>query len=213
MEEQKREAVAAPCTREGNARKAALVHGVSRPVLCQWKKKLPGRDFHAEAPDTKWLTDITEFQIPAGKIYLSPMAGCFDGMVESWTKGASPDAGLVNTMFDMAVATLKEKENPVVHSDRGAHYRWPGWLERMERADLSRSMSRKTCTADNAACEGMFGRIKNEIFYNRAWAGVSLDEFMEILNGYLYWYNEKRIKISLGTKSPLEYRRSLNLAA
>ena len=51
------------------------------------------------------------------------------------------------------------------------------------------------------------------MFYNRAWAEVSLDEFMEILNGYLYWYNEKRIKISLGAKSPLEYRRSLDLAA
>ena len=74
-------------------------------------------------------------------------------------------------------------------------------------------MSKKACTADNAACEGVFGRVKNEMFYNREWSKVSLDEFMEILNGYLYWYNEKRIKISLGAKSPLEYRRSLDLAA
>ena len=48
---------------------------------------------------------------------------------------------------------------------------------------------------------------------NRKWFGVSIDEFMNTLNEYLYWYNGKRIKISLGAKSPLEYRRSLDPAA
>ena len=56
------------------------------------------RDFRAEAPNTKWLTDITEFQIPDGKVYLSPMVDCFDGMLVSWTIGTSPDAELVNTI-------------------------------------------------------------------------------------------------------------------
>ena len=74
-------------------------------------------------------------------------------------------------------------------------------------------MSKKACTADNAACEGFFGRLKNEMFYNRTWTGISVDEFMEMLNGYLYWYNKKRIKMSLGAMSPLEFRNSLNLAA
>jgi len=171
------------------------------------------RDFHAEAPNSKWLTDITEFQISAGKVYLSPMVDCFDGMLVSWAIGTSPDAELVNTMLDMAVATLKPGEKPIVHSDRGSHYRRPGWLKRMEDADPTRSMSKKACTADNAACEGFFGRLKNEMFYNRTWTGVSVEEFMEILNGYLYWYNEKRIKMSLGAMSPLEFRNSLNLAA
>ncbi|NLB82684.1 MAG: IS3 family transposase [Synergistaceae bacterium] len=190
-------------------RKYSSYKGENAPAA----RNLLERDFHASAPNTKWLTDITEFQIPAGKIYLSPIVDCFDGMLVSWTIGPSPDAGLVNTMLDMAVASLNENEKPIVHSDRGAHYRWPGWLERMEEAGLTRSMSKKACTADNAACEGVFGRVKNEMFYNREWSKVSLDEFMEILNGYLYWYNEKRIKISLGAKSPLEYRRSLDLAA
>ncbi len=110
-------------------------------------------------------------------------------------------------------ATLGERERPVVHSDRGAHYRWPSWIERMERAGLTRSMSKKGCSPDNAACEGFFGRLKNEMFYNRKWQGVGIDEFMDILDNYLYWYNKKRIKISLGAKSPLEYRRDLDLAA
>jgi putative transposase len=69
------------------------------------------------------------------------------------------------------------------------------------------------CPPDNAACEGFFGRLKNEMFYDRSWIGVGTDEFMEILNKYLIWYNEKRIKLSLGGMSPLEYRLSLGLAA
>ena len=111
------------------------------------------RDFHAEQPNTKWLTDITEFHIPAGKIYLSPIIDCFDGLPVSWTIGISPDADLVNTMLDNAIGTLNENEHPIVHSDRGAHYRWPGWIERMENAGLTRSMSKKGCSPDNSACE------------------------------------------------------------
>ena len=121
------------------------------------------RDFHADAPNTKWLTEITEFQLPAGKAYLSPMIDCFDGMVVSWTIGTSPDAELGNAMLDTAIATLPEGEHPVVHSDRGSHYRWPGWISRMDQASLTRSMSKKACTPHNAACEGFFRRLKNEI--------------------------------------------------
>ena len=172
------------------------------------------RDFQAAAPNKKWLTDITEFQIPAGKVYLSPIIDCFDGMVVSWTIGTSPDAELVNTMLDAAIETVTEtSDRPVVHSDRGGHYRWPGWLSRMSEAKLTRSMSRKACSPDNAACEGFFGRLKNELFYPRDWKSVTVEQFIEVLDDYIRWYNEKRIKISLGALSPIEYRVSLGLAA
>ncbi len=172
------------------------------------------RDFQAAAPNEKWLTDITEFQIPAGKVYLSPIIDCFDGMVVSWTIGTSPDAELVNTMLDAAIETVAETTHrPVVHSDRGGHYRWPGWLSRMSEANLTRSMSRKACSPDNAACEGFFGRLKNELFYPRDWQSVTVEQFIEVVDDYIRWYNEKRIKISLGSLSPIEYRASLGLAA
>jgi transposase InsO family protein len=171
------------------------------------------RNFHADAPNIKWLTDITEFAIPAGKVYLSPIVDCFDGLLPSWSIGTSPDADLVNSMLDCATETLREGEHPLVHSDRGGHYRWPGWISRMEKACLQRSMSKKGCSPDNAACEGFFGRLKNEMFYNRSWIGVSLEEFIDILNRYLVWYNEKRIKLSLGAMSPLEYRQRFGLSA
>ena len=171
------------------------------------------RDFHAEQPNTKWLTDITEFHIPAGKIYLSPIIDCFDGLPVSWTIGVSPDADLVNTMLDNAIGMLHENEHPIVHSDRGAHYRWPGWIERMEKAGLTRSMSKKGCSPDNSACEGFFGRLKNEMFYGRSWKDVTIEEFIRILDEYIHWYAEKRIKLSLGGMSPIQYRQSLGLLA
>ncbi len=171
------------------------------------------RNFHADHPNEKWLTDITEFHIPAGKVYLSPLIDCFDGMPVSWTIGTSPDADLVNTMLDAGILTLTEEEKPLVHSDRGCHYRWSGWIERMEKAGLTRSMSKKGCSPDNSACEGFFGRMKNEMFYGLSWQDVSIDEFIEIVDEYMHWYVEKRIKISLGGLSPLDYRRKLGLVA
>ena len=66
------------------------------------------RDFHADKPNKKWLTDITEFKIGEGKVYLSPIIDCFDGMPITWTVGTSPNAELVNTMLDNAIVLLKE---------------------------------------------------------------------------------------------------------
>ena len=177
-------------------------------------ENLINRDFQAAAPNEKWLTDITEFQIPAGKVYLSPMIDCFDGLVISWTIGTRPDAVLVNNMLDAAIETVAQShDRPVVHSDRGAHYRWPGWLIRISNAKLIRSMSRKGCSPDNAACEGFFGRLKTELFYPRDWQATTIEQFIQVVDAYIHWYNEKRIKISLGSLSPLEYRASLGLTA
>jgi putative transposase len=175
-------------------------------------ENLINRDFQAAAPNEKWLTDITEFQIPADKVYLSPIIDCFDGLVISWSIGAHPDAELVNTMLDAAIETaIDTDDRPVVHSDRGAHYRWLGWLSRITDAHLTRSMSRKGCTADNAACEGFFGRLKTELFYHRDWKTTTIEQFVEVVDSYIHWYNKKRIKISLGSLSPVEYRESLGL--
>lgn len=175
-------------------------------------ENIVNRDFHADKPNDKWLTDITEFHIPAGKVYLSPIIDCFDGLPVSWTIGTSPSAELVNTMLDEAIQSLSELEKPILHSDRGCHYRWPGWIERMGKVGLTRSMSKKGCSPDNSACEGFFGRLKNEMFYGYSWAGVTIDQFIEELDKYIKWYAEKRIKLSLGGMSPIDYRRSLGLA-
>lgn len=170
------------------------------------------RDFHADAPNEKMLTDITEFSIPAGKVYLSPIVDCFDGMVSAWTVSTSPDSHLVNTMLDDYHHSLGNEIKSMIHSDRGCHYRWPGWIERIKKYGYTRSMSKKGCSPDNSACEGFFGRMKNEMFYGRDFMGVTIAQFIEIINNYINWYNNTRIKESLGYMSPMEYRQRLGLA-
>lgn len=164
------------------------------------------RNFHADAPNELWLTDITEFRIPAGKVYLSPILDCYEGYLPAWSIGQRPTAELANSSLRKACATLGDGERPTEHSDRGGHYRWPGWVSICDEYGLTRSMSAKGCSPDNSACEGLFGRIKNEFFYHRDWSGVSLEDFASLLDGYLVYYNEERPKESLGWVSPARRR-------
>ena len=173
---------------------------------------LVNRDFHAEAPNRLWVTDITEFRIPAGKAYLSPVIDCHDGMPVAWTIGTRPDAELANRMLREACSTLGDGERPVIHSDRGCHYRWPGWIGICEEHGLTRSMSAKGCSPDNAAAEGFFGRLKQEFFHERDFTGVTMDEFIRRLDEYMVWYRDERIKLEYGT-SITRRRHQLGLVA
>ncbi|MFT6270256.1 MAG: transposase InsO family protein [Alphaproteobacteria bacterium] len=110
-----------------------------------------------------------------------------------------------NEEFDSAAMAQLD----LTTSDRGGHYRWPGWLERTDNARLPRSMSRKGYSPDNAACEAFFGCLKTEFFYPRDWGNSTLEHLMAEIDNYIKWYNLKRIKKSLGAKSPIEYRLSL----
>lgn len=74
-------------------------------------------------------------------------------------------------------------------------------------------MSKKGCSPDNSACEGFWGLLKKEMFYNQNWTNMSIDGFIHELNKYLHWYNHIRIKQSLGYLSPVEYRHNLGLFA
>ena len=85
---------------------------------------------------------------------------CFDGLLVDWNISTSPYALLVNSMLDDVAKLLSVGEKSIIHSDRGVHYRWPGWIDRMEKNGFIRSMSKKGCSPDNSACEGVFGRIK-----------------------------------------------------
>ena len=125
------------------------------------------------------------------------------------TIGTSPSANIANTMLDYAIQTLENNEHPVIHSDWSGQYRWPGWIKRMEKAGLTKSMSQQGCSPDNLACEGFFGQLKYKMFYNRSWIGVTIEGFIREVIKYLNWYCNKRIKLSLGGFSPMEYHRKL----
>ena len=162
-----------------------------------------------------WVTDITEFRLPgdAGRVYLSAVLDCFDGMPVSWRIGPSPTARLADSSLEAACATPAPGERPVVHSDRGGHYRWPGWVEVCRRFGLARSMSRKGRSCDNARMEGFFGTLKSEFFHARDWEGVGRGGFMAELHAWLRWFRSGRVSESLGWRTPEENRRLLGYAA
>ena len=169
--------------------------------------------FGADKPNELWITDVTEFRIPAGKVYLSPIVDCFDGMPLSWSISTSPDAEMTNSSLIGACGWLNEGGRPTVRSDRGGHCRWQGWIRICKENGLVRSMSRKGRSPDNARCEGFFGRLKIEFFHGRDWSGVTIEEFMGMLDAYLRWYGDVRIKSDLDYRSPMQYRRDLGLLA
>ena len=153
--------------------KSAKRYGSYKGEPAKAPKNLVNRDFHAERPNMLWVTDPAGFSIPAGKAYLSPVIDCYDGLPVAWTIGTSPNAALANGMLADACSTLKDGEKPIIHSDRGCHYRWPEWIRICKEHGLTRSMSAKGCSPDNTAAEGFFGRLKQEFFHRRSFAGVA----------------------------------------
>ena len=169
--------------------------------------------FRPNRPNELWITDATEFRIPAGKVYLSPIVDCFDGMPPSRSISASPDAEMANSSPLGACKWLGEGDHPKIHPDRGCHYRWPGWIRICDENGLVRSMSRKGCSPDDARCGGFFGRLKIGFFHGRDWTGVTPEEFMDMLDAHLRWYRDVRIKGDPDYRSPMQHRRDLGLAA
>ena len=180
-----------------------------------------GHDFPADAPNRRWVTDIAEMRAGGEKLYLSAIVDLYDGRVVAWRHSASPNAELANSTLEAAVATLAEGEAPLIHSDRGAHYRWPGWVAICERAGLARSMSRKAHSPDNAAMEALFGRMKAEMLHGRGWEQRDRASLGEAVDRYLGWYNSGRLKSFRegGRRGRVRYetidgrRRRLGLAA
>ena len=171
------------------------------------------RDFHADAPNRLWLTDITRFALAGFRCCLSVIVDCFGGKVVSHGLSKSPNAQLANSTLVDAIRVLGNGETPILHSDCGCRYRWPERIGICEKHGITRSVSRKACSPDNAACEGFFGRLKNDFFHHKTWDSVTFGEFNERLDEYIRYRNKQRRKKSLGWKSPEEYRLSLGYAA
>lgn len=130
----------------------------------------------------------------AEKAYLSHVVDLFDGRPVAWSVGPRPTAALANSSLEAACATLAPGERPVIHTDRGGRYRWPGWVAACERHGLVRSMSRKGRSPDNARMEGFLGRLKVELFHLRDWDGWTTERFAGVLGRYVEWYNSGRLK-------------------
>lgn len=169
------------------------------------------RNFKAEKPNEKWVTDITEFKLFGEKLYLSPMLDLYNGEVITYTIGSRPVYSLVSTMLDQAFERLTEEDELMIHSDQGWHYQMKQYSHALKERGITQSMSRKGNCYDNAVIENFFGIMKSEFLYLKEFEGI--EHFKQELAKYINYYNNKRIKAKLKGMSPVQYRTHAQQAA
>ena len=162
------------------------------------------RCFTAEAPNIKWVADITGVWTAEGWLYLAVVLDLFSRCVVGWAMGASRDAELVEHALLMALARRHPQAGLLHHSDRGSQYTSASYQALLTGEGIQVSMSRKGNCYDNAVMESFFGSLKGEWTDRRSYstrreARHSLFEYMEV------FYNRQRRHSSLGYLSPVRY--------
>ena len=172
------------------------------------------RDFHADAPNEKWLTDVTEFKYHIGvevhKIYLSAILDLFDRRIVAYKIGDRNDNPLVMNTFDEAV-TVEPEAHPLFHSDRGFQYTSKQFSERLKKQHMKQSMSRIAHCIDNGPMEGFWGILKRETYYGKCF--TSRTDLVNVIESYITYYNTERIQRNLHLMTPAEYHENYYMAA
>lgn len=163
-----------------------------------------GRDFAADVPNRKWATDVTQINIGSTKLYLSPILDMFNGEIISYNISTSPNLEQVYDMLDKAFEKFDNLDGLILHSDQGWQYQHFGYRKRLEDHHVIQSMSRKGNCLDNSMMENFFGIMKSELLYPEKFE--SAEAFINALEEYIDYYNNKRIKKRLKGKSPVQYR-------
>lgn len=162
------------------------------------------RDFHADKPNQKWLTDVTEFKLTDGtKAYLSAILDLHDNSIISYVLGKSNNNVLVFETFDKAVVS-NPNANPLFHSDRDFQYTSRSFRYKLDEIGATQSMSRVSRCIDNGPMEGFWGIIKSEMYYLRKFH--HFDELQSAIDKYIDFYNSKRLQQKLKGLTPIEYR-------
>jgi len=169
------------------------------------KENILARNFKADKPNEKWLTDVTEFSIPGDgrKLYLSPIMDLYDNSIIEYKLSLKNNNQLVFKMFDSALEKYPDVK-PIFHSDRGFQYTSTIFKEKIEEAGMQQSMSRVGKCIDNGPMEGFFGTLKSEMFYGKRFQ--SLEELRIKIIKYIEFYNEQRFQKRLECLAPMEYR-------
>jgi len=162
------------------------------------------RDFIAKAPNQKWVTDVTEFNIKGERVYLSPILDLYNQEIISYEIADRPQIGMVSTMLTKAFKQLTQTEKPMLHSDQGWQYQMGLYQQALKAQGLTQSMSRKGNCLDNAVMENWFGIMKTEFFYREKFESVQ--SFKAGLKEYIHHYNHDRIKQKIKGLSPVQYR-------
>jgi len=182
-------------------RRSRDVHGMSNvhvPNVLQ-------RDFCATAPNQKWVTDITEFNVNGQKLYLSACMDLYNGEIIAHRMARRPVFELVSDTLRAALAQREDTSRLTVHSDQGWQYKMQPYRAMLVHHGVTHSMSRKGNCFDNAVIESFFGTLKAEYFHL---AEPESPATLEAgVHDYIDYYNHTRIKLGLQGLSPVEYRR------
>ncbi len=161
------------------------------------------RNFKADRPNQKWVTDVTEFALFGQKIYLSPIVDLYNGEVISYNISNRPIFAQITDMLKKAFLKIPDNTNLILHSDQGWQYQMKKYQRMLQEKGIIQSMSRKGNCLDNSLAENFFSHLKSELLYLQEFE--SIDEFKRELIAYIDYYNNKRIKSKL-KMSPVEYR-------
>lgn len=169
------------------------------------------RNFRAEKPNQKWVTDVTEFNLFGEKLYLSPILDLCSGDLVSYTISVRPVLDMVTSMLDKAFEKLPDGTGLILHSDQGWQYQHKKYQTMLKEKGIRQSMSRKGNCLDNAVIENFFGLLKSELLYLQKFD--SIEHFKRELLDYLDYYNNYRIKAKLKGLPPALHRQQALSAA
>ena len=163
------------------------------------------RDFAAEKPNQKWVTDLTEFSVCGVKLYLSPIMDLYNREIISYKIAERPNFMQIMKMLDDAFARIPDSPGIVLHSDQGWQYQHRQYQRMLREKGIRQSMSRKGNCLDNAVIENFFGLLKSELLYLQEFQ--SMEHFKQELIEYLDYYNNRRIKAKLKGLPPAIHRQ------
>ena len=182
----------------------------------QKSEDLIKRDFTAEAPLEKCITDITEIKAADGKLYVSAIFDCFDVAVVGLAMADNMRADLCVETLVNAYRTYPDLRGCIIHSDRGSQYTSEIYRNAISKYGIIQSMNSAGGRChDNARCESMWARMKEELLYGRYnTEKLTIEELKTIIWRYFmsYW-NNRRICTANGGLPPMEKRRRYELSA
>ena len=167
---------------------------------------LLNREFHADQPNHKWVTDISYIRTRQGVLYLSIIRDLFDNSIIAYKTGTTQTVNLV--LDTIRLAMQKEKkvaEELQLHSDQGSQYTSQAYFDLTKEYGITPSMSRRGNCYDNAMAENFFSILKTECIYRHHPA--TFDEARMLIDNYIYFYNNQRIQLKTGV-APLTQRHS-----
>jgi putative transposase len=163
------------------------------------------QDFEADAPNRKWVTDITYLPSAQGWIYLAVVLDLFSRKVVGWSLSASLATPLVSDALRKAIEARRPDTSRLLHhSDRGCQYTSDEYQQALSTMNITCSMSRTGCCYDNAVMERFFWSLKHEWTKFESFDDIN-DARLSVFKYIETFYNSDRIHQTLGYKSPSQF--------